>query len=104
MKQKTISRRINKELEKLMPGEYSYTQVDKLEIMINDYLLYFVFPDTYPFKSPKVYIKKENGKIKDYIDSFTNFKRNKLIAQLHLTIVVLNSIHNFCRNKSSLNN
>ena len=74
MKQKTISRRINKELEKLMPGEYSYTQVDKLEIMVNDYLLYFVFPDTYPFKSPKVYIKKENGKIKDYIDSFINFK------------------------------
>ena len=76
MIQKKRSRRINKELEKLMPGEYSYTQVDKLEIMVNDYLLYFVFPETYPFKPPKVYIKKKNGKIKGYIDSFINFKIN----------------------------
>ena len=71
-------KRISKELEKLMPEEYSYIENDKIDVKIDKYLLFFVFPDFYPFKSPTVYIKKKNGTKKEYINSFIDF-RNKNI-------------------------
>lgn len=67
-------KRINKEIEKLT-YDYLYTENDKLEVIINDYILYFIFPEYYPFKPPKMYIKKENGIIKEYINSFMNFRK-----------------------------
>lgn len=69
-------KRINRELDNLMPWEYSKIDKNKIEVMVNNCLLYFVFPDTYPFKPPKIYIKKKNGTVKEYINSFTNFKIN----------------------------
>tara|TARA_Y100000991_G_scaffold200952_1_gene173645 strand:- start:13 stop:453 length:441 start_codon:yes stop_codon:yes gene_type:complete len=68
------NKRISKEIEKLT-YDYLRTENDKLEVIFNDYLLYFVFPEYYPFKPPKMYIKKENCIKKEYINSFMIFRK-----------------------------
>ena len=67
-------KRINKEIGKLT-YDYLCTENDELEVIVNDYLLYFVFPEYYPFKPPKMYIKKENDIKKEYIKSFMDFRK-----------------------------
>jgi hypothetical protein len=68
-------KRIRKELEKLMPWEYSYLENDNIEVMVDNYLLFFMFPEFYPFKPPTIYIKTKNGEKKEYINSFIDFRR-----------------------------
>ena len=75
----TKNKRLLREIQKLVPGEYSFTDDNNLQIILynnqKEFLLELKFPKDYPFKFPSVYIKKKNKEDKEFIRSFLNFKR-----------------------------